>query len=230
MLNKSLIDTWSFFKNHIVALSLIILPIVAPVEILTTLYHSFFTSASDEFNLAQQLIPMTVGFIAYPIYAAGVVFYIASVISGERIDTMTSWSLAASNWLPYVIMSLFIGFAVALGIILLIIPGIVFAVRFSFSEFDLLLNKSKPIDAMQNSWDLTKEYMWVLLGGFVIITILIYGPYFILVSFNDKLIGENQLLDTLFLIAYSVLGVLYKIFAFRVYEFAKMQHSANRSY
>ena len=180
MLKKSLTDSWSFFRNHAVAISIIILPIVVPIDVLTSLYQYFL--ASEEAGLTEKLVPMIIGFIAYPIYAVGIVFYIASVISGERIDTKTSWKLGAKFWLPYVIMSAFIGMAVMLGLILLIIPGIIFAVRYAFSEFDLLLNQSKPLDAMKNSWAVTKEYMWVILGGYVVITLVLYVPYYLIAS------------------------------------------------
>jgi len=87
MLIQSLIDSWSFFKNHVVALSLIILPIVVPIEVLTALYQYFL--AADEFKALEQLTLIIIDFIAYPIYAVGSIFYIASVVSGERINTTT---------------------------------------------------------------------------------------------------------------------------------------------
>ena len=223
MLKKSLMDSWSFFKIHALAISTIILPIAAPIEVLISLYQYFL--ASEEFVFAEQLIPMAIWFVAYPIYSVGVVFYMASVISGETIDIKTSWSLGAKFWLPYIVMNVFIGVAVMFGLFFLIIPGVIFAVRYAFSEFDLLLNKSKPLDAMKNSWDRTKEYMWVILGGYVVITLIFYVPYFIIASLFDETSVAYWLLDTASNIIYSVLGALYTIFAFRVYEFAKSQHN-----
>lgn len=223
MLKKSLTDSWSFFKIHAVAISIIILPIVAPIDILTALYQYFFTS--EEFLFSEQVIPMAISFIAYPIYTVGVIFYIASVISGENIDTKTLWKLGAKFWLPYIILSILVGVVVIFGFILLVIPGVIFTIRYAFSEFDLLLNQSKPLDAMRNSWDITKEYMWVILGGYVVITIALYVPYYLVASLFDESSISYWVLDTVLNIAYSVLGVLYTIFAFRVYEHAKMQHN-----
>ena len=223
MLKKSLTDSWSFFKIHAVAISIIILPIVAPIDILTALYQYFFTS--EEFLFSEQVIPMAISFIAYPIYTVGVIFYIASVISGENIGTKTLWKLGAKFWLPYIVLSILVGVVVIFGFILLVIPGVIFTIRYAFSEFDLLLNQSKPLDAMRNSWDITKEYMWVILGGYVVITIALYVPYYLVASLFDESSISYWVLDTVSNIAYSVLGVLYTIFAFRVYEHAKMQHN-----
>jgi len=223
MLKKSLTDSWSFFKIHAVAISIIILPIVAPIDILTALYQYFFTS--EEFLFSEQVIPMAISFIAYPIYTVGVIFYIASVISGENIGTKNLWKLGAKFWLPYIILSILVGVVVIFGFILLVIPGVIFTIRYAFSEFDLLLNQSKPLDAMRNSWDTTKEYMWVILGGYVVITIALYVPYYLVASLFVESSISYWVLDTVLNIAYSVLGVLYTIFAFRVYEHAKLQHN-----
>jgi uncharacterized membrane protein len=89
----------------------------------------------------------------------------------------------------------------------------------------LLLNQSKPLDAMKKSWDITKDYMWVILGGYVVITLIFYVPYYLIASFFDEASMAYWLLDTSSNIIYSVLAALYTIFAFRIYEFAKSQHN-----
>jgi len=223
MLKQSLSDSWSFFKNHIVAISIIILPIVVPVDIFAAIYQYFL--AGDEFVLTEQLLPMVVGLIAYPIYSVGVVFYIASIISGEHLDTKSLWKLGAQFWLPYIILTILVTMAVILGFILLVIPGLILASRYAFSEFDLLFNQSRPLDAMRSSWNSTKEYMWVILGGYAVITLCLYAPYYAVASLFDESSVSYLALNTLSNIAYSVLWALYTIFAFRVYAFSKLQSS-----
>lgn len=223
MLKKSLLDSWSFFKNHIVSISLIILPIVAPVDILIAIYDYYFTS--EEYLWSEQVIPMIIGFTVYPIYTVGIVFYIASAVSGDYLGTKTLWKLGVKFWLPYILMSIFIGIAVMFGFILLIIPGIIFAIRYAFSEFDLLLNQSKPLDAMSNSWNSTKEYMWVIFGGYAVISIVLFAPYFLVISLFDESSISYWILETALNIIYTVPSVMYTIFAYRVYEIAKMQHN-----
>lgn len=221
MLKKLLTDSWTFFVNHIVAISMIVLPIVAPIDILDTLYQYFLDS--EEFVLSEQIIPMAIQIIAYPIYAVGVIFYIVTTISGETLDTKSLWALGVKYWQPYLVLSIFYGLAVVFGFMLLIIPGIIFSIRLAFSEFDLLLNQSKPLDAMRNSWDATKEYTWLILGGFVVITLALYVPYSLIASILDESNIFDLVLSTTIDIIYSVLGTLYTIFAYRVYEFAKQK-------
>lgn len=223
MLKTSLMDSWAFFKIHVLAISIIILPIVVPIEVIEALYQYFL--ASEEFVFFEQIISIAIGFVAYPIYAVGVVFYIASVISGKTIDTKTSWRFGVKFWLPYTILSIFIGIAVMFGFTLLIIPGVIFTVRYAFADFDLLLSQRKPLDAMKNSWAETKDYMWAILGGYVVITLVFYMPYYLIVSLFDEASVAYLLLNSTSNIIYSVLATLYTIFTFRVYQIAKSQHN-----
>ncbi len=224
MLGKSLSDSWAFFRIHGVALAMIVLPIVAPIEILLSLYQGFMVS--DEFVLAEQAIPMIVGFLAYPVYSVAVVFYIASVISGQSRSTSELWTQGIRYWQPFIILSLLVTIAVMFGLFLLIIPGVIIAVRVAFAEFELLLNDRKPMDAIKIGWAGTREYMWVILGGYTVITVSIYIPLYFLGAAFDETSGAHGIVTTFINIAYQFLAVFYTIFAFRVYDMARTE--ANR--
>lgn len=163
--------------------------------------------------------------MAYPVYTAGVVFFIASVVVGEVIDTKTCWSLGVKYWMPLFLLSILIGVVVAAGFLLLIIPGIIAIIRYAFAEFDLLLNNRRPLDAMRDSWKTTAKYFWLLLGGYLVITIALYGPYYGLVTILEQQELESGLFDNALRIIYSVMDTIYIIFAFRIYHLAKEQQT-----
>lgn len=227
MIIKSLKESWSFFKNHFIALSIIILPIVVPVEILSTLYQYFLTS--DEFSFIDEIVPMVLNAVTYPIYTIAVIFYIASIITGEALNTKMLWKLGAKFWLPYIVMSTMMIVTVLSGFILLIIPGFILIIRYAFCEFDLLLNKNKPLDALKNSWRETKKYMSVILVGYVIITFALYAPYYLIVSLIDESSLVYWVLSPVTNIVYSVFAILYTIFAFRIYEHANLQYNKSHN-
>lgn len=219
MLNKALTDSWIFFKIHIVAISIIILPIIIPLEIVSALYHAFY--ASDEFILSEQLFPMSLSIAAYPIYSVALIFYIASIISDKPYNTNNLWKLGLHYWLPFTILSILVGLTVAMGLMLFIIPGIILTIRYAFSNFELLLNQQTPLDAMKNSWHTTKDYAWKILSGYIIITIGLYLPFYLLLSMFEEKSISYWTIHTLINIAFSVLSSLYTIFAYRIYEFSK---------
>lgn len=222
MVKESLLDSWVFFKNNMVVIALIILPILAPIEILSAIYEYNFMS--EDGGPIELLIPMAVEFSVYPIYAAGTVFYIASIVSGETINVKMSWALALKYWSSFMILSIMVWILATLGLALLIIPGIVVFVRYAFAEFELLLNGLSPLDSMRVSWGSTKQYMWVILGGYTIITIVTYVPYYLFLSvFEDQ---TSVLYWVLYIAAdliYTVFTMLYVVFSFRIYGFAQAQ-------
>jgi uncharacterized membrane protein len=59
--------------------------------------------------------------------------------------------------------------AVLGGLILLIIPGLVWAIRFSFSPVIVVDTKMRPVAAMKESWAITKGQFWKLLGFYITI-------------------------------------------------------------
>ncbi len=56
------------------------------------------------------------------------------------------------------------GLAVIGGTILLIIPGILFAVMFGYSKYEILEKEISPIDALKASRKITKGYRWKIFG------------------------------------------------------------------
>jgi len=100
-LNSELLDSWNFFKNNLVAISVIVLPIIIPLEIGTAIYIHNFTS--DGYSI---IIPILIGLLLYPVYIVGTIFYISSVISGEPIDRNVAWKFGVKYWLPYMSLTL----------------------------------------------------------------------------------------------------------------------------
>ena len=109
---------------------------------------------------------------------------------------------------------------VIFGFLLLIIPGVILAVRFTFAEFELLFKNNKPLDAMRCSWHATKDYFWVLFGGLMLLSLILYLPLNLVAAQFDITGLSYWVFDTSANIVYPVLNTLFTIFAFRVYEFA----------
>lgn len=210
-----LLDSWNFFRNHYMAIGLIVLPLFVPVVVFDVVYNHYFIT--DDSDLFVQLVPGFFALLAYPVYTGGTILYIASAVEGKTMDIQSCWSEALKFWLPFTFMSLLLGLALTAGFLLLIIPGIILVGRYSFAEFELLLNKKSPLDAMSSSMAATKKYVWNLLAGYLVLAVIIDGSHYLLGALG----GGSPVLDSVLTIVYAVPGVMSTIFAFRVYDLAR---------
>ena len=221
MFNKYFYDSLLFFRNHFIALAAIILPIVVPLEFISMLVIQ--PRIDDPNSTGAILMPMLLDFLASPIYMVACIFYIDAIIRDEKRDVKSLWRAGIQNWFTYLVLSIMVGFVVAIGLLMFILPGIYFAVRFAFAQFELLFNRLNPPDAIRSSWRMTTEHQVVILIGFVVITIILYGPLILFSSAFSELIKANWIIGSLINMLYAVLTMLYTIFCFRVYDDARRQ-------
>ncbi len=223
VLQGLLMDSFRFFRNHLFSILLIILPFVLPIELFRAYYVA--SLAGRETSFASDLPVVVLGLLAYPFYAGGLIFFIASQISGTRLSVRSCWLLALKYWWPFLLLSLLLAALSGLGFLLFIVPGVIVLVRFSFSEFELLLKAQGPPDALRRSWDETKPYFWLILGGFLVISAAFYVPYFGLLFVLGDLKVELGLFESVLNALYPVLGALFTIFRFRVYDLMNEGHT-----
>ena len=226
MLKQSLLDSWNFFKNHANALFFIVLPIVIPLQLVLAM---IFSNPPASVEGAEGLTPeqlayvfqrMFVEFLFAPIYRIAVVMYLASVIEGNILPRVECWKLGLKYWMPYLALSLIIGMIVATGMMIFILPGIFFAVRLAFAEFDLLFNGSSPLTALKNSFSQTKAHFGVIFRGYVVIFAALFLPYYILSGILPYAIAS--LVSILFSVT---LYIAMTVFAYRVYELVKNENT-----
>jgi hypothetical protein len=227
MFNKLFNDSLVFFRNHFIAFAAIILPIVVPVEFITMLVLG--TASSEQLTTNQVMLAILLDFMVSPVYMVAATFYIASIIKNEHREISSLWGLGLKFWLPYLVMSVMIGIVVSIGLLVFILPGIFFAVRYAFAQFELLFKQENPPDAIRNSWRLTADYQWLILSGFAMITVLLYGPLLIFSSVFNELMQSNWLIGSVINLLYAVLTMLYTVFAFRVYDHASGKAGSSAS-
>jgi hypothetical protein len=108
---------------------------------------------------------------------------------------------------------------------LFLVPGLIALGRFAFADFDLLLNKHNPADAMRTSWEATRPYFWLILSGYLVIFAAVIAPYFFLVFVLEDLIKDLGIFEVVLDTLYAVLSTLLTIFRFRVYDLAKQRRN-----
>lgn len=108
-------------------------------------------------------------------------------VQAARGDRVTYESvvgqLSAKKALFYFAASILVTVCIALGLLLLIIPGIIFLLMFALTYYLVADQDMGPIEAMKKSKDMTQSYRWQILGYIVLaIPIALLGAVVLLVG------------------------------------------------
>jgi uncharacterized membrane protein len=97
-------------------------------------------------------------------------FFLAAHDNPDTVDLAALWH-PRPFW-KFLGASLLLSLSVAIGFVLLIVPGIIFGLMFMFATFVVIEREAGPIDALNESNRLTRGHKWSLFG-FVLLLVLI---------------------------------------------------------
>jgi hypothetical protein len=119
-------------------------------------------------DLAPIFVPaMVIGLVAlllYPVVAAAISWAAARIYMGEDPSVGQIISFAFSKLGSLILVSILTGLAVMGGFILLIIPGLIFLVRFMLAPTVVVVENGRGREAMKRSWNLVKGFFWKVVG------------------------------------------------------------------
>jgi hypothetical protein len=139
-------------------------------------------------NFEWYLIPLILFAIAYGIFVAGPISYSVSwvylkAVRGERVEIRDMFAVFQRNYWNAVVAKVVVSVIVGLGFVMLIVPGIIFAVRLAFVPYLVVDKQMDVMDALRVSWDMTRGHGWqIFFMGLLAIPIVIGGLIFIIVG------------------------------------------------
>ena len=166
----------NFLKDNFIKLITILsIPII--LELMLSSFNSF--SETDEGFTAVYLVT-TLGLFVQTWAQCMLIVFIAEKESTRSLSDLSIYTLYK---LPIVIIwSLFVGLAVTLGFLLLIIPGIFIGLRYFFYVFEILISSSKSGQAMKDTFAMTDGkvmqiflYLLPLMFIAILLSIAIYS-------------------------------------------------------
>jgi hypothetical protein len=106
------------------------------------------------------------------------VFIRGSIISAANAGAKASLGRAASQavkrYLVFLVTTLVVSIAVAIGLILLVIPGIYLAVKLSVAPVEAVVGKKGVVASLQSSWSKTEGNFLAILAVLVVVVIAIW--------------------------------------------------------
>jgi uncharacterized membrane protein len=133
----------------------------------------------DEFEWF--MVPIVMLAIGYGIFISGPIGYSVNwvflkAVRREKIEIKDMFAVFERNYWNAVVAGLVTTIIIIIGLIMLIVPGIIFACRLAFVPYLVLDEKMEAMEALKTSWAMTKGYGWtVFFMGLLAFLIVIAG-------------------------------------------------------
>jgi hypothetical protein len=92
----------------------------------------------------------------------GVKWVFLKAVRKEKINIKDMFSVFERNYWNAVLANVLVGIIVGFGIVMLIVPGIIFACRLAFVPYLIMDQKMDVMDALKASWDMTRGHGWAI--------------------------------------------------------------------
>ena len=162
----------SFLKDNFSKLLLIVfLPFILEL-LINSISALYLTNASSFTGFIFGLLTLLIQTWAQCM----LIFYIHNQAANRSISDISIYTLYK---LPLIVMwGLFVALLVALGLLLLIIPGIYIALRYSFYTFEILLSEKKSSESIKDTFAMTNGktiqiFLYFLPPLFIVILITV---------------------------------------------------------
>lgn len=115
--------------------------------------------------------------------SVGLIRIALGVVDGKGVKLELLWNSISDFKLLafYFLTSLIVGFAVGIGFVLLVIPGIFLMVKLAFSMYFVVDKNLGPVEAIKASWDMTKGKFINFLVFFIVVGVINIIAAFLLV-------------------------------------------------
>ena len=161
---------WETFKKRpwfFVGSTLVILLASGLVNAFTSGIDAVMSGSPDEPSIIGTVINLALGTL---INMGATAFYLAAHDNPDTVDLSSLWH-PRPFW-KFLGASILLVLAIAIGFVLLIVPGVIFALMFMFTMFIVIDRELGPIEAMKESHRITRGHKWNLLG-FTLVLVLI---------------------------------------------------------
>ncbi len=127
-------------------------------------YFRFFypiQAGQPGYMLAQytKLILFIIGIFFYTSFYISIIYRTNNIIKSHDLDFGQTATYGFKKFFPVLGVSLLFGLCTLLGVLLLIIPGIIFFIYFFFSQYFVVFGKG-IIESMQESFRLIRNHWW----------------------------------------------------------------------
>jgi len=183
---------WELMKKYFLELLLLLVISIAiqiPVQLMT---KGADYSTFDSDMIMMGLLGMVLFVAAVRPISYGIDYVNLKLIRGEKFDVADVFLGFRENYLNVVLSGLLVTVIVAVGFLLLIIPGIIFACKLAFVPYLVIDKKLEAVEAVKASWKMTDGHaITIFLIGLLAIPIALLGLIALIVGIIPAAIWIN---------------------------------------
>lgn len=225
-------EAFSLLWDHIWLFTAIVLTVALPGNVIIKL----ITLSAGEANfMATLYASIWIEVIFAPLYLGALIYALARIKSGKSVTYREAMAVGVKKWFALFaarfVASLFIG----IGLIVLIVPGIILALRYALIDCAVILEDKGVADSLSRSTALTAGRRWEIFGaallfflGLVLVSILFYFPFGVIeaLEISANLAPVEIIIDCVI----SVAAVIIQIVLFLYYwEVVKQEAGTSSS-
>jgi hypothetical protein len=147
-------EAFRIYRENTANLLLIVAVVVVPL----TFVSAVIVQAGV--TILGLLVGAAIGIIIWAILQAAILRGAAQATIGDTVDIEASYRWGLARFGSVLLVALLVGIVVAVGFLLLIIPGFIFLVFLSVSEPALIVENRRGTEAMSRSWNLVRGRFW----------------------------------------------------------------------
>jgi hypothetical protein len=162
---------FEIYKNNAVKLLTIVAVIVVPLQFVQ---HLLTGVVFEDISVLVILIGLIIAVISSSALQAAIIRAAAQTTVGDPVDVSESYRFGFAHFGSVLVASILVGIVVGVGLILLIVPGVIFFTMLAVTIPVVVIERKGVTDAMSRSWALAKGNFWHVLGTLVV-TFIITG-------------------------------------------------------
>ena len=156
---------WHTMKKYFIELLLVIFLLILlylPIGLV-----NIFVDSHSHSNFFPTFLIIAYGILVLGPVSYGIKWIFLKAVRNEPFKTYDMFMAFQNIW-NVVFASILVSVIVGIGIVLLIVPGIIFACKLVFVPFLVMDRKMEAIEAVKKSWEMTKGYSWTIFGMAVV--------------------------------------------------------------
>jgi uncharacterized membrane protein len=174
-------DSLYFFRRNFASILTLCLPLV----ILEALTKQLLGSSAPDSSASWQLL---IGLLFYPLYTGALILFLDAKTRGEEPAKRNLLAATLRMWPTFAVLTALSTLLIMAGLSLFIVPGVWVMIKLVFSEYLLVLRGLGPLDAMRESFKMTRGHIVRIL----VCVLFVYIPLSVLEGLSFYVLPDQQ--------------------------------------